>query len=54
VTCAPAGSDYFEVAALRGPSIVEFAIATPKPYGHSWMMRVATRLIDGYYDLSPS
>jgi hypothetical protein len=46
---APAGSTYFEVAALRGPSVVEFAIATPKPYGHSSMMYVIERVIDGHY-----
>ena len=32
---APAGENYFEVDALRGPTVVEFAIATPRPYGHS-------------------
>jgi hypothetical protein len=47
---APTESDYFEVAALRGPSVVEFTIATPKPYGHSAIMGVVTRLIDGFYD----
>ena len=46
---APAGSNYFQVAALRGPSVVEFAIATPKPYGYSSMMRAAIRIIDEYY-----
>lgn len=46
---APAGSDYFQVAALRGPSVVEFAIATPKPYGNSSMMRAAIRIIDNDY-----
>ena len=29
---APLGSDFFAANALRGPSIVELAIATPKPY----------------------
>ena len=28
---APAGDDFFEVDALRGPTVVEFAIATPRP-----------------------
>ena len=46
---APTGDPYFEVAALRGPSVVEFAMATPKPYGHSSMMHVVQRRIDGYY-----
>ena len=30
---APTGSDFFEADALRGPSIVELAIATPRPRG---------------------
>jgi hypothetical protein len=38
---APAGENYFEVDALRGPSIVEFAIATPRPFGHGSVMGVA-------------
>jgi hypothetical protein len=38
---APAGECYFEVDALRGPSVVEFAIATPRPFGHSTVMGVA-------------
>jgi hypothetical protein len=46
---APAGDTYFEVAALRGPSVVEFAMATPRPLGHSSMMHVVQRQIDGYY-----
>jgi len=46
---APAGDTYFEVAALRGPSVVEFAMATPRPFGHSSMMHVVQRRIDGYY-----
>jgi hypothetical protein len=44
-TCiAPAGSDFFEVAALRGPTIVEYTIGTPKPYGHSVIMPIVERL----------
>lgn len=35
---APAGSDFFEVDALRGPSVVELAIATPRPLGMGLMM----------------
>jgi len=46
---APAGATYFEVAALRGPSVVEFAIATPKPYGHSSMMHVIEKVLDDFY-----
>lgn len=38
---APAGENFFEVDALRGPSIVEFAIATPRPYGHGSVMGIA-------------
>lgn len=32
---APAGDTFFEVDALRGPTVVEFAIATPRPMGHA-------------------
>jgi hypothetical protein len=46
---APAGSKYFETAALRGPTIVEFAIATPKPYEHSSMAHVVEKRIDKHY-----
>lgn len=35
---APTGENFFEVDALRGPSAVEFAIATPRPYGHASVM----------------
>jgi hypothetical protein len=49
---SPEGSDYFEVAVLRGPSVVEFCIATPKPlgsnYGHSSVM-VIEKVLDGSY-----
>ena len=38
---APAGDNFFEVEALRGPSVVEFAIATPRPYGHGSVMGLA-------------
>jgi hypothetical protein len=47
---APAGSTFFETAALRGPTIVELAIATPKPYEHSSMAHVVEKRIDHYYD----
>ncbi len=39
---APAGENYFEVDALRGPTVVEFAIATPRPFGHSTVTRWST------------
>jgi hypothetical protein len=35
VCVAPAGDDYFEVEAVRGPTAVEFAVGTPRPMGHS-------------------
>jgi hypothetical protein len=35
---APTGDDYFEVDALRGPTVVELAIATPRPYGTGAVM----------------
>jgi hypothetical protein len=35
---AATGEDYFEVDALRGPTVVELAIATPRPYGHGSVM----------------
>jgi hypothetical protein len=38
---APSGERYFEADALRGPSVVEFAIATPRPYGHSSVSGIA-------------
>ena len=44
---APAGDDYFEVDALRGPTVVEFAIATPRPYGHGSVMAMADDLRTG-------
>jgi len=44
---APAGENFFEVDALRGPSVVEFAIATPRPYGHATVMNMADDLRDG-------
>jgi hypothetical protein len=44
---APAGDDFFEVDALRGPSVVEFAIATPRPLGHSSVMDVVDDVREG-------
>jgi hypothetical protein len=44
VCIAPTGEDYFEVDALRGPSVVEFVIATPRPYGHGEMMPLVEAL----------
>jgi hypothetical protein len=51
---APAGDDYFEVEALRGPTVVEFAIATPRPYGHGSVMAMADDLRTGRLTLSPA
>jgi hypothetical protein len=49
---SPEGSNFFEVAVLRGPNVVEFCIATPKPigssYGHSSMM-VVENVLNGSY-----
>jgi hypothetical protein len=47
---APAGSDFFEVAALRGPTIVELAIGTPRPYDRSPLMDIIQKVLDGGYD----
>ena len=47
---APAGENFFEVEALRGPSVVEFAIATPRPFGHGSVMSIAEDLRDGLID----
>jgi hypothetical protein len=44
---APAGDTFFEVEALRGPSVVEFAIATPRPFGHGSVMSMADDVRDG-------
>jgi len=44
---APAGENFFEVDALRGPTVVEFAIATPRPYGHATIMHMADDLRAG-------
>jgi hypothetical protein len=44
---APAGENFFEVDALRGPSVVEFAIATPRPFGHASVMSMADDLRAG-------
>ena len=41
---APAGENYFEAEALRGPTVVEFAIATPRPYGHSTINALADEI----------
>ncbi len=50
---APAGEDYFEVEALRGPTVVEFAIATPRPYGHASVMAMADDVRTGRLSLTP-
>jgi hypothetical protein len=51
---APAGDTFFEVEALRGPSVVEFAIATPRPLGHGTVMGLAEDAEAGLIALSPS
>ena len=51
---APAGDDYFEVDALRGPTVVEFAIATPRPYGHSTVTALVDDLRTGRLSLAPT
>jgi len=50
---APAGDDFFEVDALRGPSVVEFAIATPRPYGHGTVMGVVEDVREGLIAFAP-
>jgi len=50
---APAGDDFFEVDALRGPTVVEFAIATPRPYGHATIMGMADDLRAGRIAFGP-
>ena len=51
---APAGENFFEVEALRGPSVVEFAIATPRPLGHGSVMGIAEDAQAGLVTLGPS
>jgi hypothetical protein len=51
---APAGDDYFEVEALRGPTVVEFAIATPRPYGHGSVMAMADDVRTGRLSFAPT
>src|SRR5262245_25003166 len=51
---APSGDVFFEVEALRGPSVVEFAIATPRPLGHGTVMDVAEDAEAGLITLAPS
>ena len=41
---AAAGENYFEAEALRGPTVVEFAIATPRPLGHSTINALAEEI----------
>jgi hypothetical protein len=50
---APAGDDFFEVDALRGPTVVEFAIATPRPFGHATVMGMADDLRAGLIAFAP-
>ena len=51
---APAGESYFEVDALRGPSVVEFAIATPRPLGHGTVMGIAEDVESDLIAFGPS
>jgi hypothetical protein len=51
---ASAGENYFEVDALRGPTVVEFAIATPRPYGHSTVTALVDDLRTGRVSLERS
>jgi len=44
VCVAPAGENFFEVDAVRGPTVVEFAVATPRPMGHSSVLPLVSRL----------
>jgi hypothetical protein len=48
VCVAPAGEDFFEVDAVRGPTVVEFAVATPRPMGHSSVLPLVDRLQAGF------
>jgi hypothetical protein len=50
---APAGDDFFEVEALRGPTVVEFAIATPRPFGHGSVMAMADDVRTGRLEFAP-
>ena len=50
---APAGDNFFEVDALRGPTVVEFSIASPRPYGHSTVMGMADDLRAGLIAFAP-
>jgi len=50
---APAGDDFFEVDALRGPTVVEFAIASPRPFGHATVMGMADDLRAGLIAFAP-
>ena len=50
---APAGENFFEVDALRGPTVVEFAIASPRPFGHGTVMGMADDLRAGLIAFAP-
>jgi hypothetical protein len=50
---APAGENFFEVDALRGPTVVEFAIASPRPFGHATVMGMADDLRAGLISFAP-
>ena len=46
---APLGSPFFEVFALRGPTVVEFAIGTPRPFGVSSLELLVQKAIAGSF-----
>jgi len=48
VCIAPAGDNYFEVDAVRGPTVVEFVVATPRPFGHSSVINLVDSLQQQY------
>ena len=50
---APDTDNFFEVDALRGPSVVEFAIATPRPRGHASVIDLAEEAEAGLLSLGP-
>jgi hypothetical protein len=50
---APAGENFFEVDALRGPTVIEFAIASPRPFGHATVMGMADDLRAGLISFAP-
>jgi hypothetical protein len=45
VCVAPPDSTFFEADAVRGPSVVDLVIATPKPIGHSPLEIIMSRIV---------